>query len=67
MLREAGHLVRGTLGLPKAPAEPRRSCIFILKNYSGTQMINIGVGKDISIAEFADMLPTSSTTAAKLR
>jgi GDP-L-fucose synthase len=28
----------------------------VLKNYSGSQMINIGVGKDISIAEFVDMV-----------
>ena len=30
--------------------------VFVLKNYSGSQMINIGVGKDISIAEFVDMV-----------
>jgi GDP-L-fucose synthase len=32
------------------------ACIFVLKNYSNPQMINIGVGKDISVAEFADMV-----------
>ena len=32
------------------------ACIFVLKNYSSPQMINIGVGKDISIAEFADIV-----------
>jgi GDP-L-fucose synthase len=27
--------------------------VFILKNYSGSQFINIGFGKDLTIAEFA--------------
>jgi GDP-L-fucose synthase len=29
------------------------ACVFVLKNYSGSQFINIGTGEDISIAEFA--------------
>jgi GDP-L-fucose synthase len=29
------------------------ACVFVLKNYSGPQFINIGVGEDLSIAEFA--------------
>ena len=29
------------------------ACIFVLKNYSALQFINIGVGKDSTIAEFA--------------
>jgi GDP-L-fucose synthase len=29
------------------------ACIFILKNYSGLKFLNVGVGQDISIAEFA--------------
>jgi GDP-L-fucose synthase len=29
------------------------ACVFILKNYSGSQFINIGFGKDLTIAEFA--------------
>src|SRR6266498_1713475 len=29
------------------------ACVFILKNYSALQFINIGVGEDITIAEFA--------------
>ncbi len=29
------------------------ACVFILKNYSGPEFLNIGVGQDISIAEFA--------------
>jgi GDP-L-fucose synthase len=29
------------------------ACIFLLKVYSGNELINIGTGKDISIAEFA--------------
>jgi GDP-L-fucose synthase len=28
-------------------------CVFVLKNYSGSQFINIGCGKDQTIAEFA--------------
>jgi GDP-L-fucose synthase len=43
--------------------EPRReflyvddfadACVFVLKNYSGLQFVNIGYGADIAIAEFA--------------
>ena len=29
------------------------ACIFVLKNYSGPELINIGVGQDLSITEFA--------------
>src|SRR6266566_2186219 len=29
------------------------ACVFILKNYSGLEFLNIGVGQDMSIAEFA--------------
>jgi GDP-L-fucose synthase len=29
------------------------ACVFVLKNYSALQFINIGVGEDISVAEFA--------------
>jgi GDP-L-fucose synthase len=29
------------------------ACAFVLKNYSGSQFVNIGFGEDISIAEFA--------------
>ena len=29
------------------------ACVFVLKNYSGSQFINIGCGKDRTIAEFA--------------
>lgn len=29
------------------------ACVFVLKNYSGSQFINIGLGKDLTIAEFA--------------
>jgi GDP-L-fucose synthase len=27
--------------------------VFVLKNYSGPEFVNIGVGQDLSIAEFA--------------
>jgi GDP-L-fucose synthase len=30
------------------------ACIFLLKHYSGSQFINIGIGSDMSIAEFAE-------------
>jgi GDP-L-fucose synthase len=29
------------------------ACVFVLKNYSGAQFINIGLGEDLTIAEFA--------------
>jgi len=29
------------------------ACVFILKNYSGEEFLNIGVGQDMTIAEFA--------------
>jgi GDP-L-fucose synthase len=32
------------------------ACVFLLKNYSGAQFINIGTGKDVSISEFADIV-----------
>ena len=32
------------------------ACVFILKNYSSPEFLNIGVGQDISIAEFAQIV-----------
>jgi GDP-L-fucose synthase len=32
------------------------ACVFVLKNYSGWQFINIGFGEDVTIAEFARMV-----------
>jgi GDP-L-fucose synthase len=32
------------------------ACVYLLKNYSGAQFINVGTGKDVSIAEFADIV-----------
>jgi len=32
------------------------ACVYLLKTYSGAQFINVGAGKDISIAEFADIV-----------
>ena len=32
------------------------ACIYLLKNYSKSQFVNIGTGKDTSIAEFADIV-----------
>ena len=30
------------------------ACIFVMKNYSGAQFLNVGAGKDMTIAEFAE-------------
>ena len=32
------------------------ACVFIMKHYSDTGALNIGMGKDISIAEFAELI-----------
>jgi GDP-L-fucose synthase len=32
------------------------ACVFLLKNYSGSQFINIGTGEDMTIAEFAQLV-----------
>jgi GDP-L-fucose synthase len=32
------------------------ACVYLLKNYSGAQFINVGAGKDVSIAEFAGIV-----------
>ena len=32
------------------------ACIFILKNYSGDEFLNVGTGQDITIAEFAQVV-----------
>jgi len=32
------------------------ACVFVLKNYSGSEFLNIGVGQDMSIAEFAQIV-----------
>ena len=32
------------------------ACIFVLKNYSGDKVLNIGTGDDITIAEFAKLI-----------
>ena len=32
------------------------ACIFLLKNYSAPQFVNIGCGKDVTIAEFAQLV-----------
>jgi GDP-L-fucose synthase len=32
------------------------ACIFVLKHYSGSKFLNVGIGKDISIAEFAQLV-----------
>jgi GDP-L-fucose synthase len=32
------------------------ACIFVLKHYSGSKFVNVGTGKDITIAEFAQLV-----------
>ena len=32
------------------------ACVFLLKHYSGEDVINVGTGRDIAIAEFAEMV-----------
>jgi GDP-L-fucose synthase len=32
------------------------ACVFVLKHYSGTKFLNVGTGKDITIAEFARLV-----------
>src|SRR5262249_10342268 len=32
------------------------ACVFLLKNYSGVGFVNIGTGKDLTIAEFANVV-----------
>ena len=32
------------------------ACVFVLKHYSGSKFLNIGTGKDITIAEFAQLV-----------
>ena len=32
------------------------ACIFVLKRYSGSKFLNVGTGKDITIAEFAQLV-----------
>jgi GDP-L-fucose synthase len=32
------------------------ACVFVLKNYSGFRFLNVGTGKDVTIAEFAQLV-----------
>jgi GDP-L-fucose synthase len=32
------------------------ACVFLLKHYSGDQFVNVGTGKDVTIAEFARLI-----------
>src|SRR5262249_44516471 len=32
------------------------ACIFVLKNYSGDEFLNVGTGQDLTIAEFAKLV-----------
>ena len=32
------------------------ACVFVLKHYSGLKFLNVGTGKDITIAEFAQLV-----------
>ncbi len=33
------------------------ACVFLMNNYSGEQFVNIGTGEDITIADFAKLVP----------
>src|SRR4029434_8707855 len=41
------------------------ACIHLMKSYSGDELVNIGTGEDITIAEFARWWPPASGTAAR--
>jgi GDP-L-fucose synthase len=32
------------------------ACVYLMKNYSGDELVNIGTGQDITIAEFARLV-----------
>jgi len=32
------------------------ACVYLMQNYSSDEIVNVGWGKDISIAELADMI-----------
>ncbi len=32
------------------------ACVYLMKNYEGTELLNIGVGKDITIGELARLI-----------
>ena len=43
------------------------ACVFILKNYSSPEFLNIGVGQDITIAEFAQIVADVIGYQGKIR
>jgi GDP-L-fucose synthase len=56
-LSGASHVVVWGTGTPRREFlyvdDLADACIYLMKNYSGDQLINIGTGEDITIAEFA--------------
>ena len=40
------------------------ACVYLMKNYSGDELVNIGTGEDMTIAEFARMVATTSAIPA---
>ena len=32
------------------------ACVFVVKNYSGDQFLNVGTGQDLTIAKFANLV-----------
>lgn len=42
------------------------ACVFLLKNYSGDMFVNIGTGKEISIADFAKLMMETVAYQGKL-
>jgi len=41
------------------------ACVHLMKNYSSEELVNIGTGEDITIAEFARWSPRPSDTPAR--
>jgi GDP-L-fucose synthase len=42
------------------------ACVFILKNYSDWQFLNVGTGNDLTIAEFAEMVAETTGYKGKI-
>jgi GDP-L-fucose synthase len=56
----AGNVVVWGTGMPRREFlhvdDMADACVYLLKNYSGGELVNIGTGEDISIAEFATLV-----------
>jgi nucleoside-diphosphate-sugar epimerase len=43
------------------------ACVFVMKHYSGDRFLNVGTGKDTTIAEFAGLVSTIVGYDGKLK